>query len=550
VSGFPADTTSADLIAFLSSSVTTSLTFVDSGFQNDGSFFVVVDTSRESMALAKVSGRSFNGARITVKSVFNPAASNKLANLLSSYIDANYDAANAYLDLSALKRGIPGLPIDLNNTATAKTLFNVIKEKCPDVQTLNLASNRIHSLFALAQLRSAAGNVVNLSLEDNSISDFRQLDHLKTLPLRELMLRHNPIAVDAVAYRTAVLARCPRLKILDTQEIAPLIQFNVPRDAEAFAMPEPRASYVEGDALFAFDFVRNFFALYDTNRRAQLDHLYAENSLFSLTTTLQPSVVRDRPRRAAAAALPTAAPVDTAGHYRLASRNLALPASDASSTSSTSSTSAGVSRDKVQRGRINILHQLMQLPATQHDVDGLTVDAYAVREALVVVSAHGFFLDESGELHGFSRSFTLTPAPADSGAALQGWPVIVLNDQLCVRPAPQRRHFAPVPATGAQPITVLPTVSFGPTLAESFGATAASQSFGRPFGMPLAAATAAAASADAVPSLLSKLAYVTGLKPAYAEQLLLSSNNNYNDALQAFYAAKKAKTLPADAIAH
>jgi hypothetical protein len=50
--------------------------------------------------------------------------------------------------------------------------------------------------------------------------------------------------------------------------------------------------------------------------------------------------------------------------------------------------------------------------------------------------------------------------------------------------------------------------------------------------------------------LLSKLAYVTGLKPAYAEQLLLSSNNNYNDALQAFYAAKKAKTLPADAIAH
>jgi hypothetical protein len=550
VHGFPSDTSAPELIAFVTSSAAVKLNIVESGFNGDGSFYLVVDTTRESTAIAKLSGRSFSGARLTVKQVFNPHASNKLVQLLSSYVEANYDASFAYLDLSAIKRGLPSVPIDLNNSNTTKTLFAVIKEKCPDVQTLNLASNRIHSLYSLAHLRQSAPNVVNLSLEDNNVSDFRQLDHLKTLPLRELMLRNNPIAVDAVAYRTAVSTRIPRLKILDTQEIAPLIQFNVPRDADAFAMPELRASYADADAFFAYDFVRRFLAFYDTGQRAQLDHLYAENSLFSLTTTLHPSIVRERPRRGAAAS--TTVPTDTAGIYIAASRNLAASAASASGEAHASTPSA---RDRVQRGRINILHQLLQLPASTHDVDSLVMDAYVVREALVLVSVHGFFLEnESGEVHSFSRTFTLTPAPADSGAMLQGWPVIVLNDQLCVRPAPQRRNFTPVAAAAvAAPITVLPTtqVALGPAVSQSFGMQLPqSLTFGRPFAAAAAAAAAAttAASTTLAPDALQKLVYVTSLKPQFAQQILDATGWNYEAAVQQFLNLKKAKQLPPDAL--
>jgi nuclear RNA export factor len=550
VTGFQAETSAQELVAFVTSSAAVKLNLVETGFNPDGSFYLVVDTTRESAAIAKLSSRQFNGSRLIIKQVFNPHASNKLVQLLSSYVEANYDASFGYLDLSALKRGIPSVPIDLNNSNTTKTLFAVIKEKCPDVQTLNLASNRIHSLYALSHLRQSAPNVINLSLEDNNVSDFRQLDHLKALPLRELMLRNNPIAVDAVAYRTAVSTRVPRLKILDTQEIAPLIQFNVQRDADAFAMPELRASYADSDAFFAYDFVRRFLAFYDTGQRAQLDHLYAENSLFSLTTTLQPSIVRERPRRGAAS---TTVPTDTAGIYIGASRNLVTSVAASSSDAAHASTSSSSARDRVQRGRINILHQLLQLPASTHDVDTLVIDAYVVREALVLVSVHGFFLEnDSGEVHSFSRTFTLTPAPADSGAMLQGWPVIVLNDQLCVRPAPQRRHFTPV-ATGAAAgaaITVLPTtqVALGPAVSQSFGMQLPqSLTFGRPFAAAAAAATTAA-STTLSPDALQKLIYVTSLKPQFAQQILDATGWNYEAALQQFLNLKKTKQLPPDAL--
>jgi hypothetical protein len=74
---------------------------------------------------------------------------------------------------------------------------------------------------------NSAPSVCNLSLEDNNIGDVAQLDHLTKLPLRELVLRDNPIALDVVAYRAAIKRRFPSLKYLDTQEIKPLIEFNV-----------------------------------------------------------------------------------------------------------------------------------------------------------------------------------------------------------------------------------------------------------------------------------------------------------------------------------
>ena len=41
-------------------------------------------------------------------------------------------------------------------------------------------------------------------------------------------------------------------------------------------------------------YIKNSSAMYDSGQRAQLDHLYAENALFSLTTTLTEPTGRRR----------------------------------------------------------------------------------------------------------------------------------------------------------------------------------------------------------------------------------------------------------------
>ena len=102
----------------------------------------------------------------------------------------------------------------------------------------------------MSHLRGSAPDVINLSLEDNNISDFRQLDHLKALPLRELILRDNPIAVDPQTYQAAIKTRFPLLEFLDMNKINPIVKFNIPRGGE-MRLPEGRGGWVESEALFA-----------------------------------------------------------------------------------------------------------------------------------------------------------------------------------------------------------------------------------------------------------------------------------------------------------
>ena len=95
ISGFPEGTSAHELIAYLSSKVGafTKLTIVESGFNGDGSFFVVVDSNKECIALTKLNGQKLNGNKLFVKKVFNPNATGKLMSLFVKFIEQNYDAA-------------------------------------------------------------------------------------------------------------------------------------------------------------------------------------------------------------------------------------------------------------------------------------------------------------------------------------------------------------------------------------------------------------------------------------------------------------------------
>lgn len=75
--------------------------------------------------------------------------------------------------------------------------------RLPKVVTINLSQNRIRNLSTFKLLGNNLAQFANISLDNNEISDFKQLDNLKELNLRELVLSHNPISasMDDSSYR-------------------------------------------------------------------------------------------------------------------------------------------------------------------------------------------------------------------------------------------------------------------------------------------------------------------------------------------------------------
>lgn len=92
--------------------------------------------------------------------------------------------------------------------------ISVISE-CVSLESATFSKNYISSLKCFRGMNYLR----ELSLANNSISDFRELDNLSTCPnLRKLWLRDNPIA-KYWDYRIQVIRIIPNLKYLDDEEI-------------------------------------------------------------------------------------------------------------------------------------------------------------------------------------------------------------------------------------------------------------------------------------------------------------------------------------------
>lgn len=92
--------------------------------------------------------------------------------------------------------------------------ISVISE-CVSLESATFSKNYISSLKCFRGMNYLR----ELSLANNSINDFRELDNLSTCPnLRKLWLRDNPIA-KYWDYRIQVIRKIPNLKYLDDEEI-------------------------------------------------------------------------------------------------------------------------------------------------------------------------------------------------------------------------------------------------------------------------------------------------------------------------------------------
>ena len=107
-------------------------------------------------------------------------------------------------------------------------VLTVLVDNIPEVTAIDLSSNKLSnsSLEYFSTFTTKLVNLKILYLENNKISDSRNLQKFKGLKLEELKLTGNPLVNTLGSSYTEVIRKIfPTLKILDGKELPPVIGF-------------------------------------------------------------------------------------------------------------------------------------------------------------------------------------------------------------------------------------------------------------------------------------------------------------------------------------
>ncbi|KAJ2747262.1 nuclear mRNA export, poly(A)+RNA binding protein [Coemansia sp. BCRC 34301] len=391
-------------------------------------------------------GRDAQGSSSTSDSA---SIKDRLINLLQTRADMQ----GSSLDLSLLAQDniIKSIGADpLRDGKVFKAILVIAAQIYPNLVTISFADNGLRSLKPIVDLGAHFPGLRNMSLMNNMLSDFRELDCLSaagsTTPLSqltELILLGNPAREAELAqpnggasYVDKVHQRFPTVSILDMNPVTPRAQpglpTKVPSDSTAAMvkqLPFPtEQSFAENQGIgdMANAFLAGFFGLYDGNRGGLAD-IYDQAAQFSLM------VDTSHPTNAfAQTKAQSQKHVDLTAYIRI-SRNLARVKSHTKRMSA------------LVIGKEAVVQTIVQLPATHHPVQDAQrfsfdawqaemLGAHGVSHTVAIVVIHGEFTEvRSQSVISFDRVFALAPAQPGSVAAAIGSPCVIVNDQLTLR---------------------------------------------------------------------------------------------------------------------
>ncbi|KII89808.1 hypothetical protein PLICRDRAFT_39982 [Plicaturopsis crispa FD-325 SS-3] len=397
----------------------------------------------------------------------------KVIKVWEEFVTRRYNPQSRFLNLEhmadddTLKKSrviIPGA--QGSSYREAAVIFKHASKLQPPVQTLSLANNNFTQGTTLSYLAHYLPDLENLSLQNNQLKTWRDIDLIcgrkgKLSKLRELVLVGNPIRDieynnnRADEYKSNVARRLPALEMLDSEAIAS-ISFDAPH-ASTSATPAPQLpaatsfpcdmqpSFITGvEGSIVSNFLMRFFPTFDS-QRAALGDAYHPQATFSFSAnTAIPARARihgfhhskDMPNQKNLEWTPWL----SGGHG--GSRNLGRMG-------------GGVDKmiQSLHVGTDEVIKAMVALPRTIHDVAGapekFCVDAWpvGVGESMnLFISVHGQFMEEpSRGIRSFDRSFVLAPAPPGSRAQMNGWDVMILSDQWVVRAYSSHEAWQPGP---------------------------------------------------------------------------------------------------------
>ncbi|RKP36492.1 hypothetical protein BJ085DRAFT_21115 [Dimargaris cristalligena] len=385
---------------------------------------------------------------------------------LKKIIRSRFDCANNELNLGRIDQ-ITDLRRDSAATETpAKksnfwpAIIKMAKDLYPHVKTVSLAGNELKSLATIAHLGNYLPDLENLSLEDNMIATFRDLDYLAdcTHPLKKLrglILRGNPIQAaeraktgDDSLFYIQILKRFPGLTTFDGMTITPEMRavaapaappLGLSNNTEFPLLPRPvQPTFFDTDATMqlANQFLGQFFQLFDHQRSALMDW-YDPNATFSLM------INRERPKRTGPPPFNPKMKGAEWTAYTNRNRNRKRINKPTKQTST------------LCTGPAEILHQLSRFPTSVHPLDdmsrfsvyawqisNLPPSAYpgpgqpapANMPPAIQISVTGeFYEPQEHTMRSFDRIFFLVPSLVGSKAQLAGCPFSIRNDMLTLR---------------------------------------------------------------------------------------------------------------------
>ncbi|KAH6573406.1 hypothetical protein BASA61_009042 [Batrachochytrium salamandrivorans] len=501
IDGVDSSISVSDLVAFINKKADPPV-LIQSGKRTGSSIVLELDNSKQASTVQRLNGIVLAGSKLIIRYCSKPSsrgvasessssprstAPNSLESLRNLVI-SRFNAEARRLDFDRILEDpiVRTERIRVFDTQSPQSKFGqvlckIIQEACPNLETLSLSGNRLRTLDHFSTLHQRVPTLVNLSLQDNQLGSYRDLEPLnaKEFPnLREVVLIGNPIRERELSrpggeinYTSNIKRLFPTIHILDMQPVLEEIQFDVVKSSAKLPL-DVRPGFMESESTSATaqQFLQMFYSLFDTNR-AGLADFYGDNAVFSL------SVNNGRP------------PSGTRGAFQSSSRQ-----SDRA-FESWSMFSRNLNKLKKPETRVALAHvgpvkiidALTKIPTTTHPLGDPPERKRFLVEAIngvapatyIHISVHGEFKDVAASVSlSFDRTFIIVPAPPGSRSAMANLPFAISNDVWVVRRYTNNYAWFDAvdtvqPVTGTPPIscahipvsgTVLPAVSAWPQL--------------------------------------------------------------------------------------
>ena len=257
-------------------------------------------------------------------------------------------------------------------------VLTVLVDNIPEVTAIDLSSNKLSnsSLEYFSTFTTKLINLKILYLENNKISDSRNLQKFKGMKLEELKLTGNPLVNTLGSSYTEVIRKIfPTLKILDGKELPPVIGFEEDDATTSSDCPASLPKFIKnlGAETTVLEFLQAYFKIYDSDKRQNLLEAYHDSATFSM------SAWGNREQLSA---------------YIPESRNLLKVDYEKKR------------HDLLRRGKLGVVAFLEKLPKTEHDLNTFTLDVPFSTASMMTFTITGCFRErgtkQSGVRH-FSR---------------------------------------------------------------------------------------------------------------------------------------------------